>query len=70
MGVIDTSGACYSYAHDRIGQGRENATKYLSEHPALRADIENKVRGSLGLDPVPVRDTPPQQEKAEKDADK
>lgn len=57
-GVIDKSGAWYSYDNERIGQGRENAKKYLQEHPDCATAIENKVRGGLGLEPVSMTDAP------------
>ena len=37
---------------ERIGQGRENAKRYLKENPKVLADLEVKVRGALGLKPV------------------
>ncbi len=48
--VIEKSGAWYSYGGERIGQGRDNAKKFLQEHPSLASEIEGKLRASLGLD--------------------
>src|SRR5919198_1695207 len=48
-GLIHKSGAWYSYHDDRIGQGRENAKKYLKEHPELVAELEQQLRRELGL---------------------
>ena len=42
--VIRKSGAWYSYLGEKIGQGRENAKKYLREHPDVMAEVEMKVR--------------------------
>lgn len=42
--IVMKSGAWYSYADNRIGQGRENAKMYLKENPELTKEIENKVR--------------------------
>ncbi|WP_413497252.1 recombinase RecA [Carnobacterium maltaromaticum] len=42
--IIDKAGAWYSYNGERIGQGRENAKKYLLDNPELYAEIEKKVR--------------------------
>jgi recombination protein RecA len=48
-GLISKSGAWYAYQDVRIGQGRENAKKYLKEHPELTAAIEQQLRRELGL---------------------
>ena len=48
-GIIDKSGAWYSYSGQRIGQGRENAKMFLKDNPALMAEVEEKVKGVLGL---------------------
>jgi len=50
-GIIDKSGAWYSYGSQRIGQGRENAKMYLKDNPALMAEVEEKVKGILGVKP-------------------
>ncbi len=47
--IIDKSGAWYSYQDERIGQGRENAKRFLLEHPDMAAEIENRIRLGLGL---------------------
>jgi recombination protein RecA len=49
--VVEKSGAWYSYAGDRIGQGKDNAREYLREHPEIALDIENKVRAHFGVAP-------------------
>lgn len=49
-GVVDKSGAWYSYGDQRIGQGRENAKTFLKEHPETALEIEDKIRASHGLD--------------------
>ena len=59
-GIIQKSGAWYSYGDQRIGQGRENAKLFLKDNPALMAEIEAKVKESLGIArwrPVPARRT-------------
>ena len=59
--IVDKSGAWYSYQDERIGQGRENAKKFLKEHPQMLAEIENKIRLGLGLAEIePI--SPPQEE--------
>jgi recombination protein RecA len=49
--VVEKSGTWYTYKSDRIGQGRENAKRYLRENPKVLADLEAKVRMALGLKP-------------------
>jgi len=48
-GIVDKSGAWYSYNGDRIGQGKDNAREYLREHPALALEIENRIRERVGI---------------------
>jgi recombination protein RecA len=50
--IIDKSGAWYSFKDERIGQGRENAKKYIKEHPEMFIEIENSVRLAFGMQPV------------------
>ncbi len=47
-GVVEKSGAWFSYNSTRIGQGRENAKVYLREHPDVAAEIESVIRGQAG----------------------
>jgi recombination protein RecA len=47
--LVEKSGTWYSFKNERIGQGRENAKKWLQENPAALADLEAKVREALGL---------------------
>ncbi|MCI4660748.1 MAG: recombinase RecA [Neomegalonema sp.] len=49
-GIVEKSGAWYSYADQRIGQGRENAKVFLKQNPDLAVEIERKIRASHGLD--------------------
>ncbi len=51
-GIIEKSGAWYSYNSQRIGQGRENAKMFLKDNPAVMAEIEEKVKGVLGINKV------------------
>jgi recombination protein RecA len=48
-GILEKSGAWYSYGSDRIGQGREKVAEYLEANPALAHEIEQKLREKLGL---------------------
>ncbi|MEI4486613.1 recombinase RecA [Frigidibacter sp. MR17.14] len=49
-GVVEKSGAWYSYGDERIGQGRENAKQFLRDNPDVAMAIEDKIRASHGLD--------------------
>jgi recombination protein RecA len=53
-GLVARSGAWYAYGDERIGQGRENAKKYLREHPDVAAAIEQQLRQTLGLTRMPA----------------
>ena len=44
IGIVEKSGAWYSYDGERIGQGRENAKIYLKENPETALEIESKIR--------------------------
>lgn len=45
--VVEKSGAWYSYKGEKIGQGRENAKNYISEHPDLMAEITEEIKKHL-----------------------
>lgn len=47
--IVDKSGSWYSYQDERIGQGRENAKRFLQDHPEMFTDIDQKVRMGFGL---------------------
>ena len=49
MAIVDKSGAWYSYNGQKIGQGKENVKVYLKENPALRDEIELKIREHYGF---------------------
>jgi recombination protein RecA len=48
-GVVEKSGAWYSYGKERIGQGRENAKMFLKDHPVMADEIGVKVKSFLGI---------------------
>jgi recombination protein RecA len=48
-GVVDKSGAWFSYDSQRLGQGRENAKQYLRDHPEAAARIEASIRENSGI---------------------
>ncbi|MEE3279413.1 MAG: recombinase RecA [Pseudomonadota bacterium] len=47
QGIIEKSGAWYSYGGDRIGQGRKNAAEWLDEHPDACREIEQRIAEQL-----------------------
>jgi len=54
--VIEKSGTWYTFKSERIGQGRENAKKWLQDNPTVLADLEAKIRDGLGLRaPAPIK---------------
>lgn len=56
LNIIVKAGAWFSYNDAKIGQGRENAKIYLSQHPDIMAEVENKVRAHYNL---PFKDAEP-----------
>ena len=56
QGIIEKSGTWYTYKNERIGQGRENARKWLQENAVVLGDLEAKIRETLGLKaPAPLK---------------
>ncbi|NQV58102.1 MAG: recombinase RecA [Alphaproteobacteria bacterium] len=63
-GAVEKSGSWFSYGDQRIGQGRENAKQFLSEHSDIADEIERTIRANAGLiaeaiigEPIPSADT-------------
>mgnify|MGYP005985949361 CR=1 FL=1 len=54
--LVDKAGAWYSCNGERIGQGKANAAKYLSEHPEMAKDIDTKLRNKLLAKSVPTQE--------------
>ena len=48
-GIVEKSGAWFSYDGQRVGQGRENAKTFLREHPEMAQAIERAIRQNAGL---------------------
>jgi recombination protein RecA len=48
-GIVEKSGAWFSYKDMRLGQGRENSKMYLKDNPKLALEIENLIRGKYKL---------------------
>lgn len=49
QGLIQKSGAWYSYGEEKIGQGRENAKRFLRENPSISLPLEKKLREMMGV---------------------
>jgi len=64
--LVEKSGTWYTFKNERIGQGRENAKRYLKENPKVLADMEAKVRSALGLKPAAAPMPPDKGDKPEK----
>ena len=52
--VVEKSGSWFSYAGERLGQGRENARLFLKEHTDIRDKLDTAVRQKLGLTEAPA----------------
>ncbi|MFA7467304.1 MAG: recombinase RecA [Desulfotomaculaceae bacterium] len=49
LGIVNKSGAWYSYRDERLGQGRENVKELFAQRPEMTDDVENQVRRQVGL---------------------
>ena len=49
MNIAKKSGAWFTYEGEQLGQGRENAKNFLSDHPEIMMEMEDKVRQAAGL---------------------
>ena len=49
QGIVEKSGAWYSYKGDRLGQGRDNSRVFLKENPDVLSKVESEVRAKLGV---------------------
>ncbi len=47
--IVEKSGAWFSYNNQRIGQGKENAKRYLNENTEIAKELEDKIRSNSGL---------------------
>ncbi len=56
-GLVEKSGAWYSYNGDRIGQGKDNVRLFLKEHPEITKDIDTRLREKLLAAKLPVAAT-------------
>ncbi|MFC5287711.1 recombinase RecA [Actinokineospora guangxiensis] len=51
QGILRKSGAWYTYEGDQLGQGKENARKFLLENPDVANEIEKRIKEKLGIGP-------------------
>src|SRR5579884_4264447 len=49
QGVVRKAGAWYTYEGDQLGQGKENARKFLADNPDIAAEIEKRIKDKLGI---------------------
>ena len=59
LGIVNKSGAWYTYEGEQLGQGKENAKTFLTETPELAMEIDQKIRAQVGIkdgDEVPADD--------------
>ncbi|WP_300674922.1 recombinase RecA [Desulfoluna sp.] len=56
-GIVEKSGAWYSYNGERVGQGRENAKKYFAENTELYEEVLGKVKEAMGITVTPAEET-------------
>jgi recombination protein RecA len=49
QGIVRKSGAWYTYEGDQLGQGKENARKFLGDNPDIAAEIEKRIKDKLGI---------------------
>ena len=59
QGIIRKSGAWYTYEGDQMGQGKENARKFLRDNPDVAAEIEKRIKEKLGIGAVLDADIEP-----------
>ena len=62
--IVKKSGAWYTYDGDQLGQGKENARKYLIERPEMANEIERKILAALGVGKVVAVEAPVEVETA------
>ena len=68
-GVVEKSGAWYSYGDERIGQGRENAKLFLKENISISNEIEEKIKTANGLDLELLEEAPVSEQKFNNSSD-
>jgi recombination protein RecA len=49
QGILRKSGAWYTYEGDQLGQGKENARKFLLDNPDIANEVEKRIKDKLGI---------------------
>ncbi|MCA1672514.1 MAG: intein-containing recombinase RecA, partial [Actinobacteria bacterium] len=49
QGIVRKSGAWYTYEGDQLGQGKENARRFMAENPDIAAEVEKRIKEKLGI---------------------
>jgi len=57
LGLVEKTGAWYSFKDERIGQGRDNVVSFLLDNPGTAADLETRIRRKFGLVPEEQAET-------------
>jgi recombination protein RecA len=57
LGFVKKSGAWFTYEGEQLGQGRENAKQFLTEHPEVMVEINEKIHQQMGIG-TPLADVP------------
>ena len=60
-GLVDKSGAWYSYKGDRIGQGRDNVREFIKKNPAMAQELDSALREIM----LPQKGAPEEAEEAQ-----
>ncbi|HEX30145.1 TPA: DNA recombination/repair protein RecA, partial [Candidatus Poribacteria bacterium] len=72
MGIIQRSGAWYSYGEHKLGQGRDKAKEFFRENPQIAAEIEGKIREVInaqkGTGEMPEKTTAEEEEETVEEA--
>jgi recombination protein RecA len=50
--ILRKSGAWYTYEGDQLGQGKENARRFLSDNPDIANEIEKRIKDKVGIGPI------------------
>ena len=69
-GLVEKSGAFYSYQNEKIGQGRDNARQYLMDNPKIADEIETAIKQKYIVSPVVTEVVEPKEEKPTKTSKK
>jgi recombination protein RecA len=64
QGILRKSGAWYTYEGDQLGQGKENARRFLRDNPDVANDIEKRIKEKLGIGPAADADQAEQESPA------